>query len=193
MNVWGEKYKKRPVRKIHHISLSKLIVTFLSLLICVLIWEVVFSNEIKVDNNLLKRLFPNLLNVRVINKNDLMKNNVIFEGSEDLESEEYGCSTYIIQDFNKDGIKNVAICGVYFNKKLNKEIPFLTIISIHGEKIQKDFVKDFNNFFYICRRSEKIKLQKNEVIRIAFKVHTDWAGGIFWEKNKYIFRYHPSP
>jgi len=146
----------------------------------------------KISTETLKQLFPHLKNARFVDKDDLFKNGVLFEGADDIET--YGCSLYIEKDLNKDGQMDVAICGVYFNPKIKQEIPFLLILTKqqHG-KYHKDFFKEFNHFFFICIGPESVEPQKDNVLTLGFKAHTDLGGKVFWKRNRYFFEHYIPP
>jgi len=140
----------------------------------------------------LGELLPELKNVRFLNKGDLLKQGVLFEGAEDIET--YGCSLYIEGDLNKDGQMDVAVCGAYYDQKDGTEKPFLLILTgQHPGRYRKEFFMAFDRYFFICRETELIKFRKNEVLTVGFKAHSDLMGVIMWDGNNYIFKHHIAP
>jgi hypothetical protein len=169
-----------------------LFLILLGLDLIILIDRTICLGNTKISEEMLKEILPRLRGVRFATMKDLFEHKVLFENDDNIEG--IGCSLYLEGDFNKDGVKEVAICGVYFDGTVQKEKPFLLILSEH-KKIgyRKEFFKEFSHFFVICKETELDNYEKNQVLAIGFRAYTDLGGRIFYEGGKYIYRDYIPP
>jgi hypothetical protein len=142
-----------------------------------------YSAEAPVANSTLRQIFPDLMNARIMELNDLTN-----LGQESFKL--YGFSFWLKGDFNRDGYEDVAIAGHFDNPSNPDYQSFITILTKSNGKWIKDY--------YLRPKSRTATLElkphpdrkKNEqgfrsIVALFSELPSDDYAAIYWNGKSY--------
>jgi len=138
------------------------------------------AKPITLSGDILKELFPELKNPRLMKLGDLDSS---FNEQEDFIE---GGFTFVLRgDFNRDGIADIAFVGKYDNSEKQDENSFIAILSVKGKKVLRIFFsKIYKKKISLVR---VINYRPNiDAIGMTYIIPSEDCGYLFWSgKNWY--------
>jgi len=138
------------------------------------------DKPITLDENLLKKLLPELRNPRLMSFKDL---NTPDEQEGFLE----GGYTFVLRgDFDWNGFADIAFVGKYDNPDHPNKNTFIAIVSIEGKKVLR-------KFFSVIRRDRILLIRvinykpKIDAIGMSYNLASDDCGYLYWTGREWQY------
>lgn len=140
------------------------------------------DQPILLTQNLLARLLPELKNPRLMSLQDL--DSTIQEPELFIER---GYAFVLTGDFNNDGNADVSLVGRYDNSVDPQKTTFITIVTIKGKKLIREYFQRTGTAKKIFLVKELNYKPKIDAIKLIFTLVSDECGTIYWTSKEYKF------
>jgi len=138
------------------------------------------DKPVTLNKNFLTKILPEVKTPRLMAFTDLGdtdEQNSFFEGG----------YTFVLRgDFNKDGFADIAFVGKYDNLDSPENNSFVTIISIKGKKVTREYFSktDTPKAYLLTVLEYK---QKIDAVGLIFNLYSEECGYLFWTGKQYDF------
>lgn len=134
------------------------------------------DNPLPMTDEFFGKLFPEINNPQNMEYEDLnfINKSALIHG---------GLTFILRDDFNNDGIADVAFIGKYVEDSTKKT--FLAILSIERKKVTRKYFEKFNSDQALLLRVPNYK-EGMDAIFVTFNYASEDCFYLFWQKDKYV-------
>lgn len=140
------------------------------------------DQPLALTQDLLARLLPELKNPRLMSLRDLDR--TLQEPELFIER---GYSFVLTGDFNNDGNADVALVGKYDNSVDPQKTTFITIVTIKGKKLIREYFQRTGTAKKIFLVKELNYKPRIDAIKLIFTLDSDECGTVYWTSGKYEY------
>lgn len=127
------------------------------------------------SKDLLSKLLPELSNPRLMKLEDL---------GDDIDAINYGHTIVLRDDFNRDGIADIAFVGKYDNPTAPDKNSFIAIITISGGTVTREFFSKIYRDHISLQRIINYK-PKIDAIGMTFNFNSEDCEYLYWSGKQW--------